>query len=250
MKSRRIRLIVRYDGTDFAGSQIQPGERTVAGTLKTELESLLDEEVHLLFAGRTDAGVHADCNVCVFDARPAFPVERLPLLLNPRLPSDLEARAAAVVDPEFHPRYDAIRRTYLYRLYLTRDIPVDRRRCAAPYDGPWEDRLLPAAIDVLVGDHSFATFSRGVNAEDARCKLESVVTDTAFPAFSLRFTADRFLRHMVRLLVGTLIDVAAGKVRVQQLKQALEGQLDFQLRLAPPNGLTLVNVEYPPEEQL
>src|SRR5437763_1750435 len=86
---QRIRMTVRYDGTDFAGSQIQPGKRTVAGTLKAGLESLLQQEVKLDFASRTDAGVHAEANVCAFDAKLPFAVGKLPLLLGSRLPADL-----------------------------------------------------------------------------------------------------------------------------------------------------------------
>src|SRR5512138_2978006 len=107
MPPQRIRMTVRYDGTDFAGSQVQPGRRTVAGTLKTELESYLQQEMHLEFASRTDSGVHAEGNVCAFNAELPLPVARLPLVLNNRLPGDLRVGAAQLVAATFRPRFDA-----------------------------------------------------------------------------------------------------------------------------------------------
>lgn len=249
MTRRRIRLTVRYDGTDFAGSQYQPGKRTVAGTLKTGLESILGDGVHLLLAGRTDAGVHADGNVCAFDADPPFPVERLPWVLNPKLPPDLEVRNAACVPSEFHPRYDAVQRTYVYRLYCSADVPVHRWRFVTPHAAELNERLLGEACDSMVGQRSYRVFSKsGELADNTVCCLHSVELESRPPEYVLRFCANRFLRHMVRLLVGALIDVARGKVTLDQLQLALEGRLGFQLRLAPAQGLTLANVEYPRED--
>src|SRR5215207_6159099 len=103
--AQRIKLLVRYDGTDFAGSQAQPGKRTVAGTLKTGLESLLKQPVKLDFASRTDSGVHADCNVCAFNADLPYEVGKLPQLLLRYLPSDLVVYAANEVAAKWHPRF-------------------------------------------------------------------------------------------------------------------------------------------------
>jgi tRNA pseudouridine38-40 synthase len=249
MGSRRIRLTVRYDGTDFAGSQIQPGARTVAGTLKTELESALGGQVHLLFAGRTDSGVHAEGNVCAFDADPPFPVERLPQVVGASLPRDLDIRDAREVRPDFHPRFDARRRTYVYRLYLGSDVPMARKRYVAAESAALDQRALTAAAQAITGRRSFMLFSKGpTSSEDAVCDLQAVAVESHASELHLRFTADRFLRHMVRLLVGAMLSVASGSASVRQLRLALAGQQEFQLRLMPPRGLTLMNVEYPAEE--
>lgn len=249
MASRRIRLTVSYDGTDFAGSQIQPGARTVAGTLKTELESTLGSQVHLLFAGRTDAGVHAEGNVCAFDADPPFPIARLPQIVGANLPPDLEITNAREVPPEFHPRFDARRRTYVYRLYLGDHLPICRKRYVTPATAGIDQRALAAAAQLITGRHSFVLFSKGLaSTEDAMCDLQSAVVESHPPELHLRFTADRFLRHMVRLLVGALLRVASGSASIEQLQLALTRQQEFQLRLMPPRGLTLMNVEYPSEE--
>ncbi len=249
MGSRRIRLTVRYDGTDFAGSQIQPGARTVAGTLKTELESALGCRVHLLFAGRTDAGVHAQGNVCAFDADPPFPVARIPQIVGPHLPPDLEIGDAREVAAEFHPRFDATRRTYAYHLHLGEEAPICRKRyvCTAPAD--LDQGRLATAAEAITGRHSFVQFCKGpTTAGKAVCDLLSAAVEPSPPELHLRFTADRFLRHMVRLLVGALLDVASGRASIEQLQLALTRQREFQLRLMPPRGLTLMNVEYPSEE--
>ena len=249
MSGRRIRLTVRYDGTDFAGSQIQPGVRTIAGTLKTELEFALGAQVHLLFAGRTDAGVHAEGNVCTFDADPPFPVERLPQIVGPKLPPDLEIRDAREVPPEFHPRYDAQRRTYLYRLLLGGDVPMCRKRYVTAEPVALDQLALTAAAQIITGRHSFMLFSKGLtSSEDAVCDLQSVDVELRKPELHLRFIGDRFLHHMVRLLVGALLSVASGSTSPEQLRLALAGQTGFQLRLMPPQGLTLMNVEYRLEE--
>src|SRR5688500_7666169 len=114
---QRIRLTVRYDGTDFAGSQAQPGKRTVAGTLKAGLESLLQQPLKLDFASRTDSEVHADGNVCAFNAELPFAVAKLPQLVERYLPADLVVYEATEVDPRFHPRFDAVSRSYAYRIW-------------------------------------------------------------------------------------------------------------------------------------
>jgi len=246
---RRIRLVVRYDGRDFAGSQLQAGRRTVAGTLKAELENLLGEPVKLDFASRTDSGVHADGNVCALVAAPRFPSEKLPRVLNPRLPWDLEVRSAQDVAENFSPRYDALARSYTYRVYRSRDIPVDRRRYVAAYAGPWDEAKVGSAMQVLLGRHSFAAFSK-TNEDPQNCICNVLAADSteSGPEVDWRFTANRFLRHMIVRLAGTLLEIAAGRLKSEDLKRALGGQRDFKLRPAPAQGLTLTRIEYPEQD--
>jgi len=245
MEQRRIRLAVRYDGTDFAGSQVQPGRRTVAGTLKAGLESLLGQSVHLLFAGRTDAGVHAEENVCTFDAALPLPVDRLAQVLNRRLPPDLRVRSAAEVPQSFHPRYSARTRVYAYRVYRSMDVPVDRLRFTMPYEGPWNEVAVQHALSGLAGRHSFSSFAVGsLLPRYSLCTMDPVEFGERGPEIFWRFRANRFLRQMVRRLAGALLEVAAGRVGPQQFAEALSGPAGFQFKPALSQGLTLLKIEY------
>lgn len=241
----RIRFTVRYDGTEFSGSQIQPGQRTVEGTLKEGLESLMGQPVKLLFASRTDSGVHADGNVAAFDGEPQFPVDRLPELLNRQLSADLAIRNAAAVSSDFHPRFDAKSRTYVYRFFRGTDVPVDRRRYCAEHAGVWDVVAVDDALAGLCGEHEF----------DQYAQLDDDATKTACTVYRARqlelgsevwieLTANRFLRHMMCRLAGALILVADGVITASQLLAALDGPMDFRLRPAPAKGLTLARVDY------
>src|SRR5688572_4705796 len=153
---QRIKLLVRYDGTGFAGSQQQPGKRTVAGTLKAGLESLLQQPLKLDFASRTDSGVHADCNVCAINAELPFAVDKLPQLIERYLPCDLVVYSASEVQKDFHPRFDAVTRSYAYRIWTEPCPPVDRMRYVAVLPQQWALRPLGKALNGLRGVHDFS----------------------------------------------------------------------------------------------
>ena len=242
---QRVRMTVRYDGTGFAGSQVQPEGRTVAGTLKDGLESVLDHSVHLLFAGRTDAGVHADGNVAACDVETKFPVEKLPELVNHRLPEDLSVRDVQVVPQAFHPRFDAKLRTYVYRVYRGDDVPVDRARYTAHYPGDWDGVALSEAMDHLAGEHSFNEYCQGLEEpQECVCRLRPVVVRELDDEIWWCFSSDRFLRNMICRLAGALLLVAGGKITPSQLQSALITKMDFKLKPAPAKGLTLLRVDY------
>lgn len=245
MYEGRIRLTVRYDGTAFAGSQIQPGKRTVAGTLTAGLESLLKQDVHLLFAGRTDSGVHAEGNVCTCDVRLPFPVEKLAEVLNARLPDDLRVRVACPALPGFHPRFNATARVYEYTIYRGADVPVDRMRYVAGYTGAWHTPAVEQALSAMAGRHAFHNFAEGsLKPQYAYCVLDPVQLREQGPEVVLRFRANRFLRQMLRRLVGALFLVAGGQISPQRYADAIADKLDFQFKPAPPRGLVLFCVEY------
>jgi tRNA pseudouridine38-40 synthase len=249
MEVQRIRFTVRYDGTEFAGSQLQPGFRTVAGTLKNELENLLGTPVHLLFAGRTDTGVHADGNVCTFDGRLKFPAEKLPVILNPHLPEDIVIREAKSVHAGFHPRFDAISRSYVYRFHRTEDVPVDRRRYCTQYRGDWNGDAVREALGYLAGRHAFYAFSKGCDGQaDSICTLEPVRITEWQGEQHWWFEANRFLRHMIVRIVGALFSVAAGNLWPEQIRQALENGEQLKFKPAEAKGLTLASVEYPTKD--
>jgi len=250
MQRRRIRLDVSYDGTGFAGSQIQPDARTVAGTLKTGLESLLKQPVKLDMAGRTDSGVHADRNVAAFDASLPFPAVKLAGILNKRLPEDLFARSSCETAPDFNPRYDALARTYKYSLYHGYYVPVDRRRYTCPIDKPLDRDVAALVLGMFKGRHSFINFCKGVDRRDeAYCDIhQAELRQYGRWEEHLVFKGNRFLRHMICRLAGALLDVAARRVTIAQIAESLDGELSFKPRPAPPRGLTLMEVDYPDKE--
>jgi tRNA pseudouridine38-40 synthase len=245
MTLQRIRMTVRYDGTEFAGSQVQPDKRTVAGTLTAGLESLTGAAVKLLLAGRTDAGVHADGNVCAFDcgALP-LPVERLPRVINAKLPTDLQVRDAAVAGPGFHPRYSAGQRIYAYRIWRGVDVPVDRMRYVAQHTGSWDSPKVKAALNLLQGCHDFHAFGRGVRPGGGRCHMNRAELLEQGAEAQFMLSADRFLWQMVRRLSASLCAVADGRMSVQQFAAAVAGQSEIKLAAAPACGLTLLEVQY------
>ena len=248
MASKRIRLTVRYDGTEFAGSQIQPGQRTVAGTLKSGLESLLEHPVHLIFAGRTDAGVHANGNVACFDGELRFPASKLPQVLNARLPGDLlivDAQEAAL---EFNPRFDAMYREYRYVVYRGENPPVDRMRYVWSYQGSWEKGGVAELLDGLIGKRAYHNFCAGSQTpEDCICELLDASFTESGPEIAFLYTGNRFLHGMIRRLTAAVMMVADGRLGSGVVLAALSGPITFKLKPAPPHGLTLERVVYPGE---
>jgi tRNA pseudouridine38-40 synthase len=240
------RLVVEYDGTAFHGLQYQPTLRTVAGALEDALARLFRQPVKLTAAGRTDAGVHATGQVISFHAERAFPIERLVLALNANTPHDLVVRDAHVVRDGFSARFDARERVYDY-LILNRGFPSALWRARAwhvvrPID---EDRFAAAALPLL-GEHDFVTFcgelpERGGTVREVRSL--DLVRERDLLRVTVRGNA--FLHHMVRVLVGTLVDAATGYREVGFAAQALAAR-DRRAagQTAPAHGLYLAGVRY------
>lgn len=245
MAARRIRLTVRYDGTDFAGSQVQPSQRTVAGTLTEGLEGLLKQDIHLLWAGRTDSGVHADGNVAAFDADTPVPSHALPGLLGKQLPADVVVRTASDCAPGFHPRYDAVERVYLYRIYLGSDVPVDRMRYVCGHGGGWDCGAVEMLCEGLAGEHEFTSFCAGTIArEDSLCTLKPVEVMQSGQEVGMLFKGNRFLHNMICRLAGAILEVAQGGLAPADVLAALDEPAGFKPKPAPPRGLTLLWVKY------
>ncbi len=252
---QRIALEVAYDGTDFQGSQGQtrPGARTVDGTLKNGLESLLGQRPRLLWASRTDSGVHAQANVCVFDADLSLPAEKLPSLLNGRLPADLRVLRQFETVDGFHPRFDALERTYEYRLSSPSASPADWR-----FSWELEDLFdlaqMALAARLFSGEYDYAAFAASTPGQGStlctvlECGFTSGFSyggrQASMPAIAIRVRANRFLRHMVCRMVGALVAVGRGELNNEDIRQALSQQKRLKFKPAPPRGLTLIKVTY------
>lgn len=215
---RRYKLTIAYDGTEFHGWQIQAAQkgadlRTVGGVLQDVLRRVLKQPVDLVGASRTDAGVHARGQVAHFDAVTSIPIDRLPLAVNSRLPKDIEVMAAEIVLPAFHAIRDAVVKQYRYRIHNTTHRPLQYRHTA--WHCWWSldiNRMNDAAMR-LVGTHDFAGFAtadpgRATTVRTVRAC--SVIRRSDTPLVDIVVQGDGFLYHMVRIIVGTLVEVGRG----------------------------------------
>ena len=240
------RVVVEYDGTLFSGLQFQPEERTVAGEVQRALSGLFAEPIAISAAGRTDAGVHASGQVISFRSARIFPVERLALALNANLPPDVSARDAAIVADGFSARFDATARVYEYRI-LNRAFPSAlTRRYAHHVYLPLDLHVMRAAAHDLIGRHDFVAFCgvlparggtiRTIHAIDIVAGGEDVV---------VRITGLGFLHRMVRIAVGTLVEIATARRPADDVPAIIASRDRRRAGYtAPAAGLTLVGVRY------
>ena len=240
------RCVIEYDGTDYHGWQYQPGLRTVCGQVEAVLTGLFAEPIKLTAAGRTDAGVHATGQVISFSAERRFPVERLALALNALLPSDVSARDAAIVDSAFSARFDAQTRIYEY-LVLNRATPsaaIARfaHHVWTPIDIACFER---AALD-LIGEFDFIAFCGVLPSSGPTVRgILSVAIDRFGEIARIRIIGDGFLHRMVRITVGTLIEIATGRRPVDDIPRILASRDRKQAGYtAPACGLALTGVTY------
>ncbi len=243
----RFRATIEYDGTSFHGSQLQPEARTVQREVEEALGKLFNRPVRIDLAGRTDAGVHATAQEIGFDAAHAWSPEELARALGATLPDDVTVRKVSRAASDFHPRFDAEGRRYRYvvaegglrqpflrdRVWIPR-WPLDREALAR----------LAAAIP---GERSFERFARAGQPErGTRCRVASAAWSFDRPPFLFfEIVADRFLHHMVRYLVGTAVEIAAGRRPFEDFERLLAGGAASRpVFPAPPGGLYLTGVRY------
>jgi len=250
MAARPTLLVVQYDGGSFAGWQRQPAARTVQGEIEAVLERLLGRRVPVVGAGRTDAGVHAVGQAAATTLPERWAPEELVRAMNALLPSDIWVASARRMAAGFHPRRDAVERTYCYRLGTDPGAwSPFRRRHEWAVPGPVCAERLAASAAALVGEHSFtALAAKGPAREHHRCRVYEALwlAREDAPGFEFWITADRFLHHMVRFLVGLMVDVARGRRPPRDVSRLLASTDNRDASPpAPPQGLFLVGVRYP-----
>ncbi len=262
----RIMLVVAYDGTNYSGyaAQKDPEVRTIEGTINEALSDLTGEEIHVIGASRTDAGVHALCNYLVFDTESRIPPNKFEAALNTRLPEDIRVRTSKEVSPDFSPRGAKSIKTYEYRIYASRVAnPMKTRYAYHTYFPMRVDRMREAAA-YLVGEHDFKSFANvRTTAETTVREVLGIEIEESFepmPTIMLsdkkhqepeqdkardiviRVTGRGFLYNMVRIIAGTLMEVGRGLRTPEQVKEMLDAKDRTAAGpTAPAQGLTLVN---------
>jgi tRNA pseudouridine38-40 synthase len=235
----RIRLTIEYDGTPFRGWAVQPGERTVEGALREALGGTFDSFEKLAVAGRTDAGVHALGQVASVDVSGGPPVERIAAALNTRLPHEISVAGVEEAPTDFSARFSARSRTYRYRVFNRRTCsPFERSRSWWIVRTLDEDSLVRAAA-LLRGAHDFRAFTPAATEHRGFTRtIEHAEWVRRGDHLDFEITADSFLRHMVRSLVGTMVDGPELEPLLAGADRAQAGPT------APPHGLYLVSVAY------
>lgn len=245
-EKKRIMLTVAYDGTNYCGWQVQPNGNTIEGVLNAALSELLKEDITVIGASRTDSGVHALCNVAVFDTCSPIPGARMSYALNQRLPEDIRIVESKEVHGEFHPRHCESRKTYEYHIVNAPfPNPMKRLYCHYTY-APCDVSAMQEAAAYLVGEHDFKSFCTvGAQVESTVRTITDLQVFTREDEIIIRVTGTGFLYNMVRIIAGTLLDVGYGRRSAKELPQIL-ASLDRQAAgpTAPAKGLRLVKYEF------
>jgi tRNA pseudouridine38-40 synthase len=246
---RRIRITVSYDGTQFHGWQVQPGLVTIQSELQRAFQVITKIPVTIQGSGRTDAGVHARAQVAAFSTTSQIPCQNLPRAMNRVLPGAIRVLSAEDVAPAFHARFDAVSKLYEYRLYRDEICPPFDFPYVHHFPYPLNDAAMIAAAPLLEGEHDFSAFA----AHDERYTEDYSKVRTIFssvlkregPMLIYRVRGSGFLKHMVRNIVGTLLEVGKGNLVNTQLQNMLRGAPRAEGGpTAPASGLFLVEVTY------
>ena len=244
---------VAYDGTDYAGWQVQPNGVTIEEKLNAALQELTGEEIRVIGASRTDAGVHSMGTVCIFDSGTRIPAEKISFALNERLPADIVVQESRAVPEDWHPRHAASKKTYLYRIVNRTFADPMLRRYAHFVHKPLDEKRMDKAAKYLLGEHDFKSFAsiHGQAKTTVRTVYEAEVTRDEADVISFRITGDGFLYNMVRILAGTLLEIGAGFREPEDMQTILDARdRDAAGPTAPAAGLTMVCTVYDEEPGL
>jgi tRNA pseudouridine38-40 synthase len=246
---RRIRITVSYDGTNYHGWQVQPEFATIQGQLQAVLAQMEGSPVQVHGSGRTDAGVHALAQVAAFDLANPIPCENLVRAMNRLLPRDVRIHHAEEAAPDFHPRYQAVAKTYEYRILRAEICPPFERLYVFHHPYPLDEPRMIELAPVLEGAHDFSAFAAADETdEQGRSKVRRIFSsqitrDSAHLIYRVRGSG--FLKHMVRNIVGVLLEAGKGNLTASDLQARLKPACKIPPGpTAPARGLTLISVDY------
>lgn len=244
--SKRILLIVAYDGTNYHGWQLQPNGITIESELNKQISELTGENIQVIGASRTDAGVHALGNVAVFDTNSPIPGNKFTYALNCRLPQDIKIQKSMEVSSDFHPRKCSSRKTYEYRITCA-PLPIPTKRLYSYYIYHEPNiEIMQEAATLFIGEHDFKSFCAVASqAETTVRTIYLLQVEKEGNDIVIRVAGSGFLYNMVRIIAGTLLEVGLERRSKEQIAAALVGK-DRKLAgpTAPANGLTLVSYEF------
>lgn len=243
---KRVKLVVAYDGTNYHGWQVQDNGITIEEVLNQTISELVQEDIKVIGASRTDAGVHACGNVAVFDTESRIPGDKFSFALNQRLPGDIRIQESCEVDADFHPRYADTVKTYEYNILNRRfELPSKRLYAAFCYY-PMDIERMNQAAAYLVGEHDFKSFcSAGAQVQTTVRTIYAVNVTKEDDMVHIRITGNGFLYNMVRIIAGTLMQVGTGLMEPEQVKEILEARDRSKAGpTAVAKGLTLVEIRY------
>jgi tRNA pseudouridine38-40 synthase len=246
------KLLIQYDGTDFHGWQVQENGRTIQGELERVIGTLEDAEVSVTGSGRTDAGVHAEGQVANVMLNRSFTPDRLRSAVNGNLWRDIRILSVETVPNEFHARFSARRKTYIYRIVNAPVMSPFWRRFALHESRPLDIGKMTEASRLLLGEHDWTAFASARADGDNRvrtildCTIETHWDARAAASLvEFRITANGFLRYMVRSIIGTMLEVGRGEKDFDTIQTAIiTGNRKLAGKTAPAHGLSLLRVEY------
>ncbi len=244
------RMTIQYDGTRYSGWQRQGNTAgTIQNRLERELSHLLGEETAIHGSGRTDAGVHALGQVASFHTKGTIACETFLADLNRALPGDIAVTELVPAAPRFHARLHAIEKTYRYTVLNSPISDVFGRRFSYQLDTPLNPSVMEEGAQLLLGTHDFVGFSTGHTKKSTIRTLKTLSLSREGSRLELYFTGDGFLYNMVRILTGTLLEIGMGRRTIETIPMIFEtGDRRLAGFTAPPQGLCLMEVVYPPQE--
>lgn len=242
----RVKIIIEYDGTNYAGWQRQDNAIAVQQKIEEAVFEITGQRAVVTGAGRTDAGVHALGQVAHFDTTATIPPEKWAYALNTKLPEDIRIRSSMKVDPEFHSTLHAEKKHYRYSIYNAPHTSPTRRLYAASVFYPLDEKLMQAAADVFPGEHDFSAFAAaGSDIKTTVRRVYSAKVTRNGDMLYFDVVGNGFLYNMVRIMAGTIIEVGYGKLAKTDVENALRsGERSNAGYTAPACGLTMVEVYY------
>src|SRR4051812_20192879 len=251
---RRIKLTVAYDGTDFHGWQVQPGRPTIQAILEEIFAGIEKRPVHVAGSGRTDAGVHALAQIAAVSLENPIPLYNLGKAVNRLLPGSIRLMKVEEAEPDFHPRFDAVSKTYEYRIVRSQVCSPFERRYVHHHPYPMDVDRIVNVVPLIQGEHNFGAFAASDDRDStARSQVRTIFEsklEVLEDRLIYRVTGSGFLKHMVRNIVGTFIEAGRGNVSPERMAGFLEGGRPKAGPTAPACGLTLMEVHYDARNRL
>lgn len=242
----RVLIKIEYDGREFYGWQKQPDKRTVQGEIENAIEKLTGVQTELFGSGRTDRGVHALDQAAHFDMEQNIPVKNLVQALNNLLPNDISITKAKIVKDNFHARYDIKKKTYLYQVYSSKTKSAILSNQSAYVSYELDVARMVEASKLLLGKHDFRGFCcADTHVKDFVREIYDIKISKKGKFIQFKVTGSGFLYNMVRIIVGTLVEIGRGKLTNEDIKKALEtGNRSFSGMTMPPEGLFLARTYF------